>query len=644
MSGWLDKYEDGGKMQEHQANFNNSVVKIPDGFVGQGETMPNWKSPAWKGQFQYGGILDTKEFNPIPGSKGNDEYKGQEANSYWTDEKTLPRNLRNRAKIGRRPSPQEEQQINQSKEYVGSDPKTESDVYRINGELIRKYAYPDFNDGGNDHAYPNFVPKGEVWLDKDNVGQDGKTTLAHELLEREKMMGGMFYDKYGKDGKEAGAHVQALKFENEIRNGKAEVPQLINNQTQSPDQQLQPLSQPQMKNGGWLEKYENGGEMSYYQNGLDFKPRTISQNGSITPPSIKEASQNEFKSPENINSLMNISDPLITPQFDKDGLPLYNVNDVHNTLLEAVSPMINLQDNRKIQQTTGKPLPSTDRVSRNIPSYGVRQLLDRSINKGLNREDAWNVLGIALQESGFGQEANGDINIGHVKLHNENDDDPFTDLVNTYKDKMQLATDVGYTNPLRRLQVYNGDKKLYRNTEQNYYGHTNDKYYGVPIPPEGIDVKKNPLFGKQITDLKENVLKRNPDLYDIMEEYYPSSSDKHPAKQSTNQDQYDQGGVVKDNMGYWNPMNRGRVVEIDSPNITMRNITEPLLGISDSGDKQMMYPGNDYKFIGKKVREYPIAQKGGKYPSTRYGINELHQLQDFTNKPSSKNWLNKYNS
>jgi hypothetical protein len=485
MKGWLD-------------NFNDSKVKIPTGFVGQGETIPNWKSPAWGGQFQnggqtdywntnrtawvdstnhapdninknfiqrmyqentpsiptpriagntdewhrgmrsthlmsdngngyvfphvvmdngklryiptddeaeafakqhnegiqfktpeqgswystngykqgtgvlknfqYGGILDTKQFNPT-GTKGSDEYKGQEANSYWTDEKTLPRNLRNRAKEGRRPSPEEEKEIDASKEYVGSHPETGADVYTVDGELVRKYVYPDFSEGGNDQAYPNFVPKGQVWLDKFNIGGDRKTTLAHELLEREKMMGGMFYDKYGKDGKEAGAHVHALEFENEIRNGKAEVPQLVNKQ-QQPENNLQPIQQS-MQNGG----------MTYFQNGLDFKPKTISRDGS----------------------------------------------------------------------------------------------------------------------------------------------------------------------------------------------------------------------------------------------------------------------VVKDNLGYWNPANQGKVVEISSPNITMQGVDRELVGVSDTGDTKLLIPGNDYKFKGNKVREYPVAQKGGKYPSTKYGINEFQQLQDFTNKPSNdRNWLKKY--
>lgn len=70
------------------------------------------------------------------------------------------------------------------------------------------------------------------------------------------------------------------------------------------------------------------------------------------------------------------------------------------------------------------------------------------------------------------------------------------------------------------------------------------------------------------------------------------------------------GSIVKDNLGYWNPENWGKPVEIDSPEITMRNVNIPLLGVSDVGDKKIMLPNHDYKFRGKKVREYPIAQTG----------------------------------
>ena len=56
--GWLSKYEDGGSMQEHQENYNDSSVSMGPGFVGMGNnTKGRNYSPAWGGQFQDGGNL-----------------------------------------------------------------------------------------------------------------------------------------------------------------------------------------------------------------------------------------------------------------------------------------------------------------------------------------------------------------------------------------------------------------------------------------------------------------------------------------------------------------------------------------------------------------------------------------------------------
>ena len=68
----------------------------------------------------------------------------------------------------------------------------------------------------------------------------------------------------------------------------------------------------------------------------------------------------------------------------------------------------------------------------------------------------------------------------------------------------------------------------------------------------------------------------------------------------------------------------------------MKGVDVPLYGISDEGDGQMMYPGNNYEFKGSRVREYPIAQNGKE-------LKKLDDLTNFTNynKPS-KGWLSKY--
>jgi len=70
------------------------------------------------------------------------------------------------------------------------------------------------------------------------------------------------------------------------------------------------------------------------------------------------------------------------------------------------------------------------------------------------------------------------------------------------------------------------------------------------------------------------------------------------------------GSVIKDDNGYWNPDNWGHPVEINSNRITMQGVHQPLLGISDTGHTQLMHPGEEYKFKGKKVTEYPMAQNG----------------------------------
>ncbi len=62
-------------------------------------------------------------------------------------------------------------------------------------------------------------------------------------------------------------------------------------------------------------------------------------------------------------------------------------------------------------------------------------------------------------------------------------------------------------------------------------------------------------------------------------------------------------------MGQW--AHPGEVTIIPSTDITMEGVDYPVLGISDTGDQQMMYPGEDYQFDGDYVTEYPMMQDGG---------------------------------
>jgi hypothetical protein len=79
------------------------------------------------------------------------------------------------------------------------------------------------------------------------------------------------------------------------------------------------------------------------------------------------------------------------------------------------------------------------------------------------------------------------------------------------------------------------------------------------------------------------------------------------------------GGIIEDPMGQW--AHPGSITKIPSNQITMQGVNYPVLGVSDRGHTQMMYPGEDYSFRGKSVTEYPMMGSGGEVNFTYAGEN-----------------------
>lgn len=94
--------------------------------------------------------------------------------------------------------------------------------------------------------------------------------------------------------------------------------------------------------------------------------------------------------------------------------------------------------------------------------------------------------------------------------------------------------------------------------------------------------------------------------------YYQEGLDWKPKTISKNGawlEKYQEGGIIEDPMGQW--AYPGEITRIPSNEITMQGVPYPVLGISDTGDTQMMQPGQDYTFDGSSVTEIPMMQKGG---------------------------------
>ena len=158
---------------------------------------------------------------------------------------------------------------------------------------------------------------------------------------------------------------------------------------------------------------------------------------------------------------------------------------------------------------------------------------------------------------------------------------------------------------------------------------------GKPIPDYyNYDPKKDKATLEHL-----NTIKNNPGLKDLLKVMNPEDvvellntiaannpQQGMPMAQNGMEMSYYQNGldfkpksiskkgkkIIKDDRGQWD--HPGEITEIDSNNITMQGVPYPVLGISDTGDTQMMYPDQEYQYDGNSVTEYPMMQKGGTTP------------------------------
>jgi hypothetical protein len=263
---------------------------------------------------------------------------------------------------------------------------------------------------------------------------------------------------------------------------------------------------------------------------------------------------------------------------------------------------LSIRDPRKVMKTTGQPLrPNSDLLTGEYNIGNLEALIYEAKRQNMSYDDLMNLSAMGFQETKWGREDGN--NIGHVinKGDIPNDADNYTSFIHAYNTKMKEADRLKIKDEATRLQVYNGLGKIFPSTEAGYHGFKMKKIYGVPVPKGGIDLKKNPLYGKQIIDIRDNVLKQNPNYMIYMDSIYKAPLPKP---------EFAYGGPILDPRGQW--AHPGQVTRIPSPNITMQGVPYPVYGVGSNGQEQMMYPDQEYNFGGASyVDEYPMMRNGG---------------------------------
>ena len=133
-----------------------------------------------------------------------------------------------------------------------------------------------------------------------------------------------------------------------------------------------------------------------------------------------------------------------------------------------------------------------------------------------------------------------------------------------------------------------------------------DNFVGKPFMSHGVSPFTSNDYVNQINERIQSLIKDMPE--DVWNRQGRISDLQKDLEIMKNYPKQKKGGIIKDDMGQW--AHPGEITEIGSNQITMKGVSYPVLGISDTGDQQMMYPEQEYKFKGKKVTEYPMAQNG----------------------------------
>jgi len=265
-----------------------------------------------------------------------------------------------------------------------------------------------------------------------------------------------------------------------------------------------------MKDGGWLSKYET----PQAENGIEgtmggLTDKGFNYNGAWGGGSM----ENGGIAKAQVGDVLPASLPLMNLGVEAINklVNLFSSSDEGKKTSEqyVLPETLEIKDPRKIRKTTGKPInPNVDLVSGKYNTFLIKEALEDAKKYGLSKEDAWNLAAIGFQESGWGKT---DPNLGHIK-NDVSAGATENKFLNAYLNKMKRADQLKITDPELRLQVYNGLGLIKPETEQKYHGFKMKKIYGVPVPQEGLSMKKNPLYGKQIIDIRDNVLRQNPEV------------------------------------------------------------------------------------------------------------------------------------
>jgi hypothetical protein len=177
---------------------------------------------------------------------------------------------------------------------------------------------------------------------------------------------------------------------------------------------------------------------------------------------------------------------------------------------EATPTNIKIRDTRQIDQLSGQPLKDTAKFHANPDVNYIKQVVATARKHGV---DPYTALAVNLAETKFDPEKmDNPFMLGNYDPQS----DPVEQGVKFLANTLATAKKMGKTNEADQLQMWNGTGKI----------AGKGIMYGIDTDKTPIDMSKTPLYGKRVIDLRDNVLKKNPDFTKVVDDVMATNPDK----------------------------------------------------------------------------------------------------------------------
>lgn len=180
---------------------------------------------------------------------------------------------------------------------------------------------------------------------------------------------------------------------------------------------------------------------------------------------------------------------------------------------------ISIKDARKRLLATGVPFSDKYSKGGNYNPDTINNIVQAA---KLNGVDPNLALAVSLQETNLGN-LDPD-NIGRLMISPDTygsapkginqDAYAFTKYL---KEKMEYGKKLGYADEAHQIQAYNGLGKLTPSLKVNGVPQA-ERFYGLLVNPgQSLNMRENPLYGKTIMDLRDNLIRTNPEIQRLIQ-------------------------------------------------------------------------------------------------------------------------------